>query len=1213
MRFGVLGALTVWTRDGNPVAVPGSKVRALLADLLVSPGRPVSVDRLVDDLWGDRELPAHPANTLQGKVSQLRRALEKGEPGAGRRLVRSTAAGYALVLEDAEDWDAGRFDALAAQARAESDARVRAGVFAEALGLWRGAAFEDFVDEPFAAGAIARLEEQRLTAVEDWADASLEAGEHALLVAELGAFVARHPLRERLRSVQLRALYRAGRQSEALKSYAALRERLGDDLGLDPSAELAALHAAILRHDPGLDGPRARRPSRPSPAAPPGGAAQNPAPAFPSDSSPTQSSGAVEIPPGQPRTNLPAPVTALVGRTAAVAEVRELLSTGRILTLTGPGGVGKTRLAVEAARRSRGEFADGVWIVEMTAVDGDLAAVAEMVLRVLGVREEAGISSGHGGREAVTGDGGREGVTGDGGRAAVDRLAGALHGKQLLLVLDNCEHLVPAAAELARRLVSAVPGLRILATSQEPLGLGGEVLFPVPPLELPAAGAGDAAAVRESTAVQLFVARAAGAPGFALDAGNAEAVAELCRRLDGIPLALELAASRVRTLGVHGLLARLDDRLELLAGGYRDAPARQRTLRAMIDWSWGLLTAAERIVLRRLAVHAQGCTLEAAEAVCSGDGVKPVEVLDLLARLVDRSLVVAVDCATGPRYRLLESVRAYCFEQLLEAGEGREVRRRHSTYYIELAVVAAPLLRGDEQRHWLGRLDEESANMRGALAFAVSEGRAVEALRLVDALSWYWVLRSRLTEARRSLASALALPVEGAGAYALRSAGAPPPVAAPLQVDTPLPLPAPDADRLRARAGAWAAGLEILAGGSGDGEACRARVLAALAPWDALDDPAGLAAARWFLGSTLMGFDLSVGEALVDQALNNFRLLNDSWGVAAALSVRTRHALGRSDLVALERDGTESARLFDELGDRWGRLQTVFPLASLAEISGDYVRAAQLHQDGLEMAEELGMWMEASKRLTGLGRIALLSGDHVRARDMHERALKLAADQNFRDGEVSAEIGLALGARRSGDLDAAAGHLRPLLAWFRRLDFGPGLTLVLAELGFVAEQRGDALAALAHHREGLELARGLGDPRARALALEGLAGVRSLQGGHREAARLLGAATAARESVGAPLPPEERGDVDRIAARVRAVLGEAPFEATFAAGAASAERSPVHASDTEPATGQPAPASGQAAPADGPPPPDGGAEEPVGHRRAQADGRAPADDRAPAP
>ncbi|MER5768647.1 BTAD domain-containing putative transcriptional regulator [Streptomyces sp. NPDC001985] len=1073
MHFGVLGSLAVWTADGRAVRLPGLKVRALLACLLAHRGRPVSADRLIDDLWGTGP-PGNPLGVLHSKVWQLRRTLERAEPG-GRDLVVSLAPGYALRTgPDAVDAD--RFHALVTRARAAGGPRPRAALLADALALWRGPAFADFADEEFTRAARDRLEERRLTALEEQAEARLDLGEHALVADELGDLVALHPLRERLRAAQVRALYLAGRQSDALSSYADLRGRLADSLGLDPGPELAALHQAILTQDAALT------------AAPSPGTAA-----------------------ARPPTNVPTSLTGLIGRTEAIGELRELLAANRLVTLIGSGGVGKTQLALAAAALVTDEFPGGVRLVEFGALDPSPDGVRttrelyEVLGAVLHVRDDTASGPGSGGAPP----------------SPADRVAQALGERPALLVFDNCEHVAAPVAELTERLLRAVPALRILATSQVPLGVTGEYLQEVPPLRRPGPAAElSPATVRRYSAVELFVTRAtAAAPRFVLDAANVGAVVSICRRLDGIPLALEMAATRVRVLGVAELAARLDDRFPLLASGVRGAPARQRTLRAVIDWSWELLGDRERTVLRRLAVHADGCTLDAAEEVCAGDDLDRTEVLDLVARLVDWSLVVMTDGPDGPRYQLLESVTAYCVERLTDSGESDGVRRAHRDYYTALAERAEPHLRGHGQRRWLHRLDAETANLRTALDCAVRCGDADRALRLTNALSWYWYLRGRSNEARRSLTVALSL------------GGAPPAAVA--------------------RATALLGGFRLVLGGVADPVA---EYRAALLPYEEVDDPGGRARAQWFLGSSLYGIgDVAPSEELVQRALTAFRSLGDRWGTAAALGSRTYHANLRGDLAALRRDGERSLELFRELGDQWGQLQASVPLGTLAEITGDYQRAGRLYREGLRMAEDLGLWPQVSFHLSGLGRVALLTGDLPRARDLHERAARLAAGQSDSFGEQYAETGLALGARRAGDLDAAERHLLRVLDLHRRMGYEPARpSLILVELGFLAEARGDAPAALTLQRNAHTAARATGDPRAIALTLEGLAGAHSLSPHPTQAARLLGAATTTRHSVHAPLRGGERFDVDRIATRLISALGEARYAAEFAMGGATA-------------------------------------------------------------
>jgi predicted ATPase/DNA-binding SARP family transcriptional activator len=1052
VRFGVLGALAAWTKDGRLAEVRESKVRALLADLLLSPGRPVPAGQLIDDLWGAR-LPAHPAGALQLKVSRLRQSLEAAEPGSGA-LVEFRSSGYLLQV-DGDALDEYQFAALVERARAAKDPRHRVELLADALGLWRGPPLADFADALFAQPAIARLQEQRLAAIEEQAEARLALGEHSMLAGELSEMVARHPLRERLRGLHMLALYRSGRQAEAVHSYIELRGRLADDLGLDPGPSVAALYQAMLEQAPALDGVQ----------APPTSAAR-------------------------PRTNIPAMLTDLVGRDAAVADLGALLSERRLVTLTGPGGVGKTRLAISTAAQLAAAYPDGAWLVELA---GSAPAAARTpageVMAVLGIRDDSSV-------------------------AQADLLADALRGRRMLLILDNCEHLVDQVAKLAAQLLRSAPELRILVTSREPLMIAGEVVRAVPPLDVPDPAAGlQPAALARVSSVRLFLVRAeASAPGFRLDEDNAQAVAGLCRRLDGIPLALELAATRVRTLGVHELLARLDDRFRLLVTGHRDSPPRQQTLWAVIDWSWQLLTEPEHMVLRRLAVAADGCGLRAAEAICAEDDL---DVMTVLSRLVDRSLVAVADRPDGPdpmdgpRYRLLESVAAYSLRRLREAGEYAQARRRHRQFYSGLAERGAARLRGYDQRAWLRCLEAETVNLRTALDSAADEGDAPASFRMVNALAWFWLLSGRLAEAGSAMGEALALPGGSASD--------------------------------RATATAWRSGFTSLAGG-------RRRL--EFPPLNGIDEPGPRAILQWFHAFVASDFgDPSVAENLLGTALAGFRALGDQWGIAAALSTQAKIAMIRGDHTATERLAQQSLEMFRELGDRWGQLQAIEWLGA-AVAPADPGRAGRLHRDGLRMAEELGLWPQAADALSWLGRSALRSGDLAQARELLERGMRLAAEQSYRPGQVFAELGLGHTARREGKLDLAEDHLRNVLRTSERIGPGPDVARIvsLSELGFIAEQRGDPVAARSCHLRSLTFATELGDPQAVAQALTGLAGARALGGQPALAARLLGAADTAWRSAGGGLTPSESPDARRITTMTRQALEEGAFEVEFRNG-----------------------------------------------------------------
>lgn len=1055
MRFGVLGPLTVWTDGGAVVPIPGTKVRALLADLLLAAGQPVSADRLVDDIWGE-DPPGNPAGTLAAKASQLRRALEDAEPGS-RDLVVSPPPGYRLATTEV---DALRFRTLLAEARTHTDPGERIKTLTEALGLWRGPAFDDFRDAEFTRSAIAQLEELRLVAVEELAEARLAEGEYGEVAGDLTRFVTEHPLRERLRAAQVRALYGACRQAEALDSYEDLRRQLADELGLDPSPELVDLHRSILGQDPGLVVTRPRAVVR------------------------------------RRTTNIPAQRTELIGRAADLAALRHAVDASRLVTLTGPGGVGKTRLATATAAGLTDRFTHGAWLVELAPLASattDADRIAETVAQVVGIR------------------------LGDGSAPAA--LGEALAEQELLVVLDNCEHIVDQVADLTEALLGAAPGLRILATSREQLRLAGEDVVAVEPLPVPPKDS-EMEVIAESNAVRLFVTRAqAGAREFALDAENAGAVATLCRRLDGIPLALELAATRVRALGVHEMVARLDDRFRLLDTGHRGAPPRQQTLAAMIDWSWGLLDENERVVLRRLAVHAGGCTLEAAESVCSavvsGDDapVEPALVADLIARLVDRSLVQQ----SGRRYRLLESVAAFSLDRLTEAGEEAAVRRAHHAYYRALAERAAPELYGADQQRWLAQLDSEDANLQAALDASLREQDADAALCLTDALAWYWLLRGRLGPARRRFDAALAL-----GGTAQR----------------------------RAPVAAWRLTAAFRQGDFLDVSARRAEVSAALV---ALDDPAVRVRAEVILLMSALeaGADQDL-ETSVRDLLAECRDLGDRWSVATIQVALAKSAHSRADVDALARYANEAARLFAELGDRWGRLQAAEWLGGLAELTGDLHGAADIHREALVLARELELWGQASAHLCWLGWIAMQHTEFDEARDFAEQAMVLAAEQGDGAGRLFASIVLAFTARRDNRPEEAEQLLRGLLA--DSADSADDtetplfVPMLQVELGYLLEQRGEPAAGLFEHLRAFDGSQRIDAPRDAAFALGGAAAATAALGEFDTAARLLGAAEALRAGTGMPLLPAEQPDIDRAIATVRTGLGADAFTAAHAAG-----------------------------------------------------------------
>ncbi|MEU7634084.1 BTAD domain-containing putative transcriptional regulator [Nocardia sp. NPDC049220] len=609
--------------------------------------------------------------------------------------VEGQADGYRLRVEP-DAVDAVRFERLVAQARNDEDPRgVRR--LREALALWRGAAMQDIGLQESAAfdAVVTRLEGLRLTAMEDRFDAELGLGNGAELVTELTDLVALHPVRERLVAALMRALAATGRDTEALLVYERTRETLADTLGVDPAPELSTVHVALLRGELGR-----REENR--------------------------------------KTNLRAELTSFVGKDEDVAEVRELNAEHRLTTLIGPGGSGKTRLATETARTLLGDLPDGAWLVELAAIgaDGD---VAQATLAALGLRDAL------------------LGAAPD--AEPTDRLIAAVRERAMLLILDNCEHVIESAATFAHRVLGECRRLRILATSREPLGITGEALWPVLPLALPKGDAGPSE-IESAPAVRLLRDRAGAVrKDLATDAHTLSTLARVCRAMDGMPLAIELAAARLRTMSLDQLAHRLDDRFRLLTGGSRTALPRHRTLRAVIDWSWELLTDAERMVLRRLSVFSGGASLEAAERVCAGDAVETGQVLELLTALTEKSLVLT-EGDRAPRYRMLGTIKQYAEQRLAEAGESDPTRRAHLGYFTALAEIADPHLRRAEQLEWLATLEAEHDNIGAAMRAALAAGEAAGAMRLAAAAGWYWWLGGHKAEGNELIMAATAVPGE---------------------------------------------------------------------------------------------------------------------------------------------------------------------------------------------------------------------------------------------------------------------------------------------------------------------------------------------------------------------------------------------------------------------------------------------------------------------
>lgn len=661
MRFTVLGELRVISRSDIALSRPAH--RRLLSILLLETDRVLETELLIDRFWGD-EPPETARAALQTYVSQLRRLLGEG-------VIVTSDSGYRLDLRG-HHLDSQVFGALGSAARTALSAGAWREVLSHAeraLALWRGPAFVELQLDHFALPEITRLEELRIGLVEMRAEALLAMGRTEDALPDLERFVVEHPLRERLREHLMVARARLGRVSEALATYHDLRSELGD-AGLEPGPRLRELEERILREDPVLV-------------------------------------------PSRIRNNLPQRLTTFIGRRMELDQLTRALRSSRMVTLTGVGGTGKTRLAIELAQSVLADYPDGVHLVSFAALR-DPGLVATDAAEALGMRVE---------------------------RASPEEmLRESLLNRRVLVVLDNCEHLLAACADLAEVLLQSGPGVSVLATSREALRVPGETTYPVPPLATPPADDSGGREIGAFDAMRLFADRAALASrGFVLSDSNSGIVAAICRQLDGLPLAIELAAACVRSLTPEDIAARLEDRFRLLRDGSRTSPPRHQTLHAAIDWSYQLLTDDERTLFNRLSVFAGGCTLDAAEAICSGDGLERADILGLLSRLVDTSLVVlALTPAGTGRYRLLETIRQFARDGLGRA-EAVSIRRRHREWFSALAKTADTHLDDSDQLTLLDRLHDDRDNLQAALECAVQDGDGRQASRLAEAMAWYRV------------------------------------------------------------------------------------------------------------------------------------------------------------------------------------------------------------------------------------------------------------------------------------------------------------------------------------------------------------------------------------------------------------------------------------------------------------------------------------------
>ena len=992
IRFGLLGPFEA-TVDGDPVKVPGSAERALLAVLLLARGRIVPASALIDRLWADSALPADPLNALQLRVSKLRRVFKN----MGLDLVQRDGGGYRAAVDpgsiDAEAFERHIREVRAAVAGSGSPTEADLATYDAALGLWRGEALADFATEPWAVPESVRLEDLRRTAYAERAQIALSLGRHAEVVTDLEPLLRTDPTHEAMAGLLMVALYRAGRQADALEVFTRTRKTLDADLGLEPSASLRSLHERVLRQDPSLGSSGEVTLSTPATA-------------------PRRTGSGAQL------SNLPADLTPLVGRDELLASLSERVGTSRLTTLVGPGGSGKTALGLHAARRLADRFPDGTFLVRLAAIRSREHIVPAVAAAV-----------------AMPQDG-----------SATDlqaRLIEFLADKHLLLVVDNCEHLVDPVATLVEQLLARCPQLTVIATSREPLALPSEVQTLVGPLPTPLED-DDAETIAATASVQLLVRRIATVgPGIESDPEAYAALGRIARALDGMPLALELAAARASSLSPSDLADRLDQRFTLLTSGPRTAEERQRTLRATVDWSYDLLDDLEKRVFEGLAVFHGGWTLTAAEQVLADDETDPSQVIHAVGRLVEQSLIVA---ERGPvtRYRMLETLREYAADRLATTGRSDDLATRHAHHFAQVAERSARALRGQGDPRARNLLVDEQANVRSAIAWLEGPAGNIDAaLRLAGHLGLFWH-QGRHLEGRRILRRLLE-----------QDRGTPAARAAALQAVSLVERPRACVVHPHPR--------------------CAEAARESLAIFSEAGDADGAAVSQVLLAVEGVNGQDPEAPALLDAAEASFRDRGDRWGLAVAGFVRLETALKARDEATATRLGRATAAEFRHLDDPWGHSAVLYHLGYGLRHFGRLRESARTLEQAIDVATSAGIHNTVQWALADLGITHLRLGDHESAEDAFRRAELASRHVGDRAGSVLAAYGRGRLAERQEDWTTAIDLLTTAIQGFEMLQTPAMTAKATLALARCHEQLSEVEAAAERYEEARTLGLATGE------------------------------------------------------------------------------------------------------------------------------------------